>query len=120
VHDVATVRAGADTTKRRAADRMFYHACRAGGCSVEQATVLYLGVRIGAVWPAVPQWRPAYRVARRGPSLVRSAAEERMETDFRQAGEMVLSDGEVDDIDEIERRVDHALRTVTLVDTAQL
>src|SRR5690242_16049686 len=33
VHDVACDRAGTDMQKRRAADRMFYHACRAGGCS---------------------------------------------------------------------------------------
>jgi hypothetical protein len=27
------------------ADRMFFHACRAGGCSTVEATLLYLGVR---------------------------------------------------------------------------
>ena len=27
---------------------MFYHACRAGGCSPRQARLLYAGVRIGA------------------------------------------------------------------------
>ena len=26
---------------------MFYHACRAGGCSASQAQILYAGVRIG-------------------------------------------------------------------------
>lgn len=34
VHDVASVEADHDEAKRRAADRMFYHACRVGGCSV--------------------------------------------------------------------------------------
>ena len=27
---------------------MFFHACRAGGCSQSQARILYAGVRIGA------------------------------------------------------------------------
>jgi hypothetical protein len=30
---------------------MFFHACRAGGCSPPQARILYAGVRIGA-WAA--------------------------------------------------------------------
>ena len=42
VHDVACDRAGGDKKKRRAADRMFYHACRAGGCSVVQSILLFL------------------------------------------------------------------------------
>src|SRR4029450_10737724 len=47
-HDVACDEAGSHNKKRRAADRMFFHACRAGGCSIWQSIVLYLGVRIGA------------------------------------------------------------------------
>jgi len=45
VHDV-----GCDdpTQDRKAVDKMFYHACRAGGCSSINARKLYLGVRIGA------------------------------------------------------------------------
>lgn len=120
VHDVACDRAGGDKKRRRTADRMFYHACRAGGCSVREAIVLYLGVRIGAIWPFVPQWAPARRDAASGPRLTRSAAEERMELDFRQAGEMVLAQGESDDIDEIEHRVDAALSTLAGVDVRHL
>jgi hypothetical protein len=45
VHDVACNSPGVD---RKDADVMFFHACRAGGCSAEQARVLYAGVRIGA------------------------------------------------------------------------
>lgn len=45
VHDVACATPG---VSRRDADRMFYFACLAGGCPVEQARMLYLGVRIGA------------------------------------------------------------------------
>lgn len=49
VHDIACVRA---TTKaeRKAADKMFWEACVAGGCTEPQANDLYLGVRIGAWW----------------------------------------------------------------------
>ena len=120
VHDVACDRAGSDITKRRAADRMFYHACRAGGCSVREATILYLGVRIGAVWPAVPQWAPALAMHNASPRLTRSAAEDRLESDFRQAGEMILSQGEVDDVDEVERRTDRALSTLAGLNTGVL
>jgi hypothetical protein len=120
VHDVACDRAGTEMQKRRAADRMFYHACRAGGCSVEQATILYLGVRAGAIWPFVPQWAPAMAAEARGPRLVRSAAEDRLESDFRQAAEMMLAPGETDDIDEIERRADRALSTVAGLDASVL
>ncbi|MEE9553915.1 MAG: DUF1353 domain-containing protein [candidate division Zixibacteria bacterium] len=46
VHDVACDN---PNVKRKDADVMFYHACRAGGCSARKAKLLYLGVRIG-VW----------------------------------------------------------------------
>lgn len=44
-HDVACNTQG---ISRKEADVMFFHACRAGGCSATQAHVLYAGVRIGA------------------------------------------------------------------------
>lgn len=116
VHDVACDRAKSDKQARRAADRMFYHACRVGGCSVAQSIILYLGVRIGAIWPLVPQWRPALQLADSGARLSRAAAEDRMEADFRQAGEMIFSQGEVDDVIAIEQRTDHALSTLTGMD----
>lgn len=49
VHDIACVRA---TTKseRKAADKMFWEACVAGGCTEPQANDLYVGVRLGAWW----------------------------------------------------------------------
>ena len=49
VHDIACVRA---TTKaeRKTADKMFWEACVAGGCTEPQANDLYAGVRIGAWW----------------------------------------------------------------------
>ncbi len=45
VHDVACDTPG---VSRKEADEMFFHACRAGGCSSIQARILYAGVRIGA------------------------------------------------------------------------
>ena len=44
VHDVACDNSA---IPRRNADRMFYFACLAGGCSKAQARLLYLGVRVG-------------------------------------------------------------------------
>jgi hypothetical protein len=53
VHDVAC---GDPAIARKDADTMFYHACRAGGCGIAQARVLYTGVRLGAwastAWPS--------------------------------------------------------------------
>lgn len=48
VHDVACCTSG---VSRAEADRMFYFACLDGGCSLAQARLLYLGVRVGA-WAA--------------------------------------------------------------------
>ena len=54
VHDVACGDPGVD---RREADRMFYFACLAGGCTAAQARLLYAGVRIGAWLPWIRLWR---------------------------------------------------------------
>lgn len=115
VHDIACVEAGGDARRRRAADRMFYHACREGGCSIRLATILYIGVRIGAHMGRVAMWREAVeRIPSDGvePSL----REQRMAVDLGIAAEMVLDDGETDDVDEIERRTDRALSRVSGVD----
>jgi hypothetical protein len=47
VHDAA-VKGLKDAPERKKADIMFYEACREGGCSIFEAWVLYLGVRIGS------------------------------------------------------------------------
>lgn len=112
VHDCACDEAKNNDKKRREADRMFYRACRAGGCSIWEATILYIGVRIGAAMPNVPEWRPAL-AASTGPHLTRTAAEERIETDFRAIAEAVLSRGQTNDVFEIERRTDSAMTAVT-------
>jgi hypothetical protein len=112
VHDVACVEAGNDKKKRRAADRMFFHACRAGGCSTWQATLLYLGVRFGAAAPAVPSWHAAVATETAGPRIRRTDEELRLERDFQAVAERVLAPGETDDPKEVERRADAALSVV--------
>jgi len=58
VHDTACEDA---TTKqeRKKADKMYYRACRCGGCSRGEAIIQYLGVRIGAWLPNVDMWQLA-------------------------------------------------------------
>ena len=52
VHDIAVE----DTAvNRKEADKMFYYACLAGGCSLKQASLLYAGVRIGS-WASDKRW----------------------------------------------------------------
>ena len=112
VHDKACDDAINDAAARRAADRMFYHACRAGGCSIEQATLLYIGVRIGGVWPRVLPWAvPA--IAPRGPRREKTPADQRIEADFRLVAHKVLAQPESDDPVEIEARTDRAISNVT-------
>ncbi len=62
VHDIACI--GANKKQRKAADRMYYHACRRGGCTKWQALVQYLGVRIGAWLPGVTLWTAATKSAK--------------------------------------------------------
>jgi hypothetical protein len=116
VHDKACDDAAGDSSARRAADRMFYHACRAGGCSVREATLLYVGVRLGALTPHVAAWREAAEAAAVGPRTARVPAEKRLEADFRLAAAKVLVAGEVDDPFEIERRTDEALTLIAGAD----
>ena len=108
VHDVACVEAGDDIPARRAADRMFFHGCRTGGCSPQDATVLYVGVRIGAFMRSVPAWQPEMSLSLE-PRTSRPAAAKRIEADFQFAADQVLAQGPVDDIGQIERRTDLAL-----------
>jgi hypothetical protein len=82
VHDVAC---NDPAVPRRDADKMFYTACQAGGCSVVQAALLYAGVRIGAWTSRVPLWstdtvRPLVAHGRTQPALT----EESMQLTFRE------------------------------------
>lgn len=118
VHDVACNKAGDNADKRLAADRMFYYACRAGGCSIWQATLLYIGVRIGAVLPNVDAWQAAAATSAAGPRIRRTEAEDRLERDFESIANNVLAGGEVDDPSQLEERVDTALFVVAGLKTA--
>ena len=109
VHDVACEQAVGSPAARRAADKMFFHACRAGGCSVTQATLLYLGVRVGAAGARVPAWHAAMATNSSGPRARRTPQELRMEDDFGAIADQVLAAGETDDPDILERRTDAAL-----------
>ncbi len=109
VHDVACDNAGGDKKKRRAADRMFFHACRAGGCSIRESTILYLGVRIGAAAKDVPSWHAGISIEAAGPRLRRSDEELELERDFQRIAYRVLAPGETDDPEELENRTDSAL-----------
>ncbi len=114
VHDKACDEAVGDPATRRAADRMFYHACRAGGCSVIEATLLYIGVRIGALTPLVPAWQEASKTD--GPRARRSSGDDRLEADFRLAAERIREGPETDDPSELERRTDEALTLISGID----
>jgi hypothetical protein len=112
VHDKACNDASGNAAARRAADKMFYRACREGGCSNFESTLLYIGVRIGALTPLVEAWNePAQKMS--GPRLARSYQEERIEIDFRATADRVVRQGETDNVDELERRTDRALEIVT-------
>lgn len=108
VHDVACDAAGpGDSPARRKADRMFYEACRAGGCSVRQSIILYVGVRIGA-------WYGRVLIEQEddGPRITRNQLEQQIQSDFRDTAERVLSEVEADDPEVIERRTDAAFAAV--------
>lgn len=102
VHDVACVDAQT-AADRRLADKMFYEACRAGGCSWSEAVLLYVGVRIGAWYGQALMENEDL-----GPKLSRDGLDLQLEQAFRAIAERVLADGEDDDADVIEARTDSA------------
>ena len=106
VHDVACVAAGNDRSARKKADKMFFEACRAGGCSRWEATVLYIGVRIGA-W-----YGQALADGDTRPKLRRTSVDRQVEADFQEISELVLSQGEPVDADLVEARTDAAAAEV--------
>lgn len=112
VHDIACEETGGDYARRLAADKMFYHACLSGGCSLRESILLYIGVRIGAIAGEIGPWRVAVLSEVQGPRLARTASEERLEQDFRIIAEAVLLQGEVDDIDLLDMRLQLAIEAV--------
>ena len=102
VHDVACVEAQ-NADDRRRADRMFYQACRAGGCSWRESVILYVGVRIGA-WYG----KALLDSNDLAPKLIRDSLDHQLEQDFRAVAERVLALGEDDNADIVEARTESA------------
>lgn len=104
VHDVACNNDGGDPHARRAADRMFYEACRAGGCSIWEATVLYVGVRIGAWWGEVAGMEETVSI-----QTAPAPGDAEMQRDFQSVSEDVLRQGTSDEARDVEARTDAAI-----------
>lgn len=114
VHDKACNDAAGDITARKAADRMFYHASRAGGCSCEEANKLFLGVRIGALGDVVPLWSSGIEESfTPRPRSSLPPSERRIEADFRVASELLLRQGVTDDPFELEEQVNSVIKAVS-------
>ena len=105
VHDIACEKAETSADRRKA-DRMFFEACRAGGCSLWDSIVLYVGVRVGAWWSTVTLLddRPA--------RLELAPDERELIRDFQEVAQTVLTQGEADEAPVIEARVDEAMESL--------
>jgi V8-like Glu-specific endopeptidase len=101
VHDIACQEA-TNRKARRAADRMFFQACRAGGCSRRESIVLYVGVRIGAWW----RYKAFLKEESLRPKLIEQESDRTLKRLFSMTADEVLQAGETDDIEELEKRVD--------------
>lgn len=115
VHDVACqkVKTAAD---RKAADKMFYFACLAGGCSIPQARMLYLGVRVGA-WASLKtgvlsKLAPKNLLFRLS-SVPRLPEELLMRETFNHIAGKFSKLKEADDFAKLESMVDEELKQVT-------
>lgn len=114
VHDKACEDAGRNAAERRAADRMFFHACMAGGCDAEQATVLYLGVRVGAAAGQIGLLSATLSDSQAPvPRMSVPPADRRLEADFRVAAEQLSRQEITEDPLELERRVDAILQELS-------
>jgi hypothetical protein len=92
---------------------MFYHACRAGGCSTDESKTLYLGVRIGALKDQVPLWSDSITESfSPRPRASIPIEDRRVEADFRLARDLLSREVETDDPLELEAQVDRALELV--------
>ena len=110
VHDIACEEA---TTRaaRKAADRMYFHACLRGGCSRWEAIVQYLGVRIGAWLPHVALWRPATKIALTASAqFQRDAAAQSMITTFYEMAADVEPRADTIAIEEVEAIAERHLK----------
>lgn len=110
VHDVACDN---PAIQRKDADKMFYFACLAGGCSTAQAELLYVGVRIGAWFPKIRFWSEALAskptiTFTHGP-VSPTLTEESVRTTFREISADVQSYPEPLSFNQLERLVDQHL-----------
>jgi hypothetical protein len=108
VHDVAC---NDPAVPREAADKMFYYACLAGGCSRRQAQLLYFSVRIGAWVPNIRLWSDE---AVSSPTVTRKGlhpvlTEQSMRTTFHEIEADISSQPETLDFEELERLVNRYL-----------
>jgi hypothetical protein len=114
VHDVACedAKQKKDPKKeRKKADKMYFRACRRGGCSFLEALVQYLGVRIGAWMPDVGLWSAA-TAAKDNPQgrVYRTMSDRSIVGTFHEMMAAVI-DADTEDIDEIESIAEHHLKT---------
>ena len=111
VHDKATEDPALPAKKRKAADRMYYHACLCGGCSKWEAIVQYLGVRIGAWIPSVALLAPSELEAKTASGrFKKEAAEVSIVATFYEIAARLEPDYEQMEIEDVEAMVDQFLR----------
>ena len=108
VHDVACDTPG---LPRRDADKMFYFACLAGGCSIRQARVLYAGVRIGAWAPHIRLWTESMTLpATRKGAIRLTITDESVQNTFREIAADMAQIPEDVPFEAVERVVDQHLQ----------
>lgn len=109
VHDIAC---DDPNVPRQDADKMFFLACLAGGCSKLQARLLYAGVRIGAWTPDIRVWSAE---AVRMPAVTRQGLQPRLtdqsvQTTFNEIAVEIQAQPDDVPFDAIEAIVDRQLR----------
>ena len=109
VHDVAC---RDPAIPRRDADRMFYFACLAGGCSKTQARLLYLGVRVGDWATGTRKLTLPSRTQRlfRLPTARKTPAERELLDRFTTVARQLQTLDDAADFDTLEALVGAALR----------
>ncbi len=113
IHDKGCEDANGNQTLRRKADRIFYHGCRAGGCEMEEARILYLGVRFGALAEILPLWEDAMTNSRSPRAQISlRPSESQIISDFQQVAELLQSQTSTDDPLKLETSVDEALQSL--------
>jgi len=105
VHDYAVHKSSKDDD-RKAADKMFYFACRTGGCNWLQALMLYAGVRIGAWLDAEERYRDAASRIPHPPRFNVSRFEQDVLTLFQDVCQICVIESEHEDFEVAATRID--------------